>query len=249
MSNGRAGGGRRRYRPGALLVPLLAVAGGCAAHRPPAANPPPGPGAALTAPYAAAATAGHPVFRLDAAASHVYVLVGKAGPLAAAGHVHVVVPGDLRGFAELGPTARADLVFAVGALAVDPPAARSAVGGEYAAPIDASARAGTRRHMLGPAVLDAKRYPRIRVAVRRSGPAPGPVRVAISLHGETRELSVPAQVATTDGGLSATGSFTIRQSEFGIRPYSILLGALRVRDALQIRYHLVFRPWCPAPSC
>lgn len=226
------------------------LAAGCAGRH--AAAPAEAVRAPLTTAYAAAATAGRTVYRLDGAASQVLVLVGKTGPLAGAGHVHVMVVGRLRGFALVqGDMTRADLSFPVKGMSVDPPAARSALGGTYAERLDASARAGTRAHMLGPSVLDAARFPVVRISV--TGPAPASsahsLRALITLHGRTRPVTVPTALSTSADAITADGSFRVLQTDFGIRPYSILLGALKVKDALEIRYHLLFRRWCPSTQC
>jgi len=231
----------------ACTILAAALLAGCAA--PPAPRPPAGaaPPPALTAPYAAAARAGETVYALDASASQVVVLVDKAGPLAAFGHRHAIAAGGLRGFALLrgDGSGRANLLFPVKALEVDPPALRRSLGGDYAEPLDKEAREGTRKHMLGQSVLDATRYPWIALAVSAaSGDNPRSVEVRVTLHGETRALSTPARLARQGANLAVAGSFTVRQTEFGIKPYSAALGGLRVKDALEIRYHLLFRRWC-----
>lgn len=233
-----------RPRLAALLV--LAGLAGCAAPKapaPPSSTPAPPP---LTAPYAAAAAASRPVYRLDRSASQVLVLVGKAGPLSGFGHVHAVVAGGVSGFALLaGGGGRADLRFPVASLQVDPPAVRRSLGGDYAKTLDASARKGTREHMLGKSVLDAARYPWVALAVSpATGDNPAEIDIRVTLHGETRTLAAPVQTVRNGGVFAADGRFTIKQTAFGITPYSVALGGLRVKDALDIRYHLVFRRWC-----
>lgn len=244
----------RPLRPPAcsLLVAALALGlAGCAARHSPKTTaatplaPPP-----LTAPYAAASCAGSRVYRLAGGDSRVLVLVGKAGVLAGAGHTHVIAIERLRGFAEIGARgAQADLVFPLRAMRVDPPAIRSALGGEYAdTRISAGQRAGTRSHMLGASSLDARDYPRVHLAITRPGTTPGAattLQIRITLHGHTRAIRVPARIQISASALVASGGFDIRQSAFGIVPYSLLLGALRVKDSLRIRYHLVFYRWPP----
>jgi hypothetical protein len=50
---------------------------------------------------------------------------------------------------------------------------------------------------------------------------------------------VPARVEYADGTLVASGSMAIRQSDFGIVPFSVLGGALQVHDRLEMRFRLV----------
>ncbi|MGH8274717.1 MAG: YceI family protein [Gammaproteobacteria bacterium] len=232
--------------PGLLLLAACAMqAPSPKAHKPLTAPP------NLTAPYAAAAARGTPVYRLDPDASQVLILVGKAGALAGLGHIHAVVVGDLHGFALATRQhgGRADVYFPVRALAVDPPAARSALGGDYAkTKMNPNERDGTRKHMLGTAVLDAAHYPRVELAILAPAVASDEARaltIRIRLRGVTRVLRAPAHYRVTPGRLRADGAFTLRQTEFGIQPYSALLGALRVKNTLRIRYHLVFHRWRP----
>lgn len=237
-----------RFPAAAGLLGTLCLLAACAGHpRKPApaavAAPPP-----LTAPYAAAARAGATVYRLDAADSHVRVLVDKAGPLSGLGHRHVITVGGLRGFVEFDRKGkgRADLRFPVTALVVDP-AAASKIYPRYSAPSDEDV-AGTRKHMLGP-VLDSRRYPWVTLHVQGilDGASPRPVAV-ITLHGASRKITLDGDFSRSGNRLTAQGAFSIKQSDYGITPYSIMMGALRVKDTLRIRYHLAFDAWCPAPS-
>ncbi len=212
----------------------------------------------LTAPYAAAARSGARVYRLDPDASQVLIFVGKSGALSGLGHEHVIRVARLRGFALIEPNgrARADLLFPATGLEVDPPATRKALGNPWSKhQPDTDSRHGTRHNMLGPDVLDAARYPRVHLVVTANlSPSPGKrtIATAITLHGVTRALDTPIDPHRTNRTVSVNGRFKIKQTDFGIAPYSALLGALRVKNTLGIRYHLVLASWCPPrpdPSC
>jgi len=201
----------------------------------------------LTAPYAARARSGKSVYRLDDAESSVWILVDKAGPLASFGHKHVIEVGRLLGFASVNPgkSTRADVRFPVASLQVDRPAALKHFGIEEK--LSDADRTGTRDHMLGKSVLDAQRYPwvnlRIDIADTRAGPVP--LKAAIRLHGEQHSLSLTATLAHPARKWRVSGDFPIKQTLFGIRPYSVMLGSLRVKDTIEIRYDLVFVLWNP----
>ena len=62
------------------------------------------------------------------------------------------------------------------------------------------------------------------------------------MRGKTIELKFPAAVVEQSGSLTVIAAFRVLQSELGIEPYSILGGAIRVRDAIDIRVRLVARP-------
>ena len=52
-------------------------------------------------------------------------------------------------------------------------------------------------------------------------------------------LVVPFMLDRTSGRLSATGALTVRQSALGLTPLSIFLGALRVEDAIGLKFKIV----------
>jgi polyisoprenoid-binding protein YceI len=196
------------------------------------------------------------VYRLDAQASTVWILVGKTGPLAAFGHRHIISVGRLYGFVRLDTTGtgQADLRFPVAALVVDTAAAEKRYH-HYSRPT-AKDIAGTRAHMLGPGVLDSAHYPWVSLHIRTTiGETSRVLTATITLHGTQRILEIANHFTHRGSHLSAQGEFSIKQSNFNITPYAILLGALQVKDTIRIRYHLIFNAWCPtlppakAPTC
>ncbi len=180
---------------------------------------------------------------VDPQASEIRVLVYRSGPLGRFGHDHVIV-GRVQGEVRAGESAAASgfrLEIPVASFEVDPPAARAEEGPDFAEPVSAQARAGTRENMLGSAVLDAARYPLIRIeSIALAGPRWGPtVTARVTLRGVTRELRFPAAVFQSGNALTVMAAFRLTQSDFGIVPYSILGGGLRVRDVLEVRIRIV----------
>jgi polyisoprenoid-binding protein YceI len=232
-SSGRARAGS------ALAAAALAWLAACA----PAGRPP--PSAERVAPQAAVA-AGASRYRIDPARSEVRILVYRAGPLARLGHNHVLVVRDLAGEVWLPADpagARFSLSFPVAALAVDEPASRREEGEEFASEPSAADIAGTRRNLEGPAVLDAVRYPSLRLdGVAARGPAGLIARARIVVRGHSAELEVPVEIAVAPDELDVRGGFTVLQSALGIEPFSVALGALKVRDDLAVRFRLVAVP-------
>lgn len=197
--------------------------------------------------YLRALEAGRSIHRVDAAASLGVVEVRRGGRLAFAGHDHVVASHDLRGWVDAA-AGRADLYLRLDQLVVDEPELRAAAG--FDTRPGEEAIAGTRRNMLE-RVLDAPQYPYLTLRVDGLKPAesgearadgrPVILATAITLHGVTRELAVPAVLVETGGNLRVSGDFTLRQSDFGITPLSVLGGALQVQDALRLRFDIVAR--------
>nr|PZN78828.1 MAG: hypothetical protein DIU56_08035 [Pseudomonadota bacterium] len=186
-------------------------------------------------------------FRISPPESLVTVLVYRGGPLAAAGHNHVVASHDVSGTVRLHPElARSafGLELPVASLIVDDPEMRREAGPEFPPEVPDSAREGTRRNMLSEAVLDAGRSPVIRV--RSDSIVPGSegltARIRVNLRGRDHVLDVPVSLELSGDELRAAGEVTVSHAQLGLTPFSVLLGALRVRDDLTIRYRIVARP-------
>jgi polyisoprenoid-binding protein YceI len=216
-----------------LLLLLLAA---CTAAPPPASAPVDTTRRYLESSRSAA------VYAVSASDSVVAVTVRRAGLLARLGHDHVVASHDLTGFAD--PEAgRADVEFRADRLAIDEPALLREAG------IDTrpspQAIEGTRTNMLAH-VLEADRFPLIRLHAERA--APDRLRVAVTLRGTTRNVEVPAVVETSPATVSARGTVTLRQSDFGIEPFAVGGGLLAVQDAIEVRFRIVARRVVPKPD-
>lgn len=99
-------------------------------------------------------------------------------------------------------------------------------------------------HTLATEVLDAQRYPEIRyeaVATDAPGAADAFILAGeLTVQGHRRPL--PLQAHRDGDRIRAEAA--LHQPDFGIRPYSALLGALKIRPAVKVRISL---PW-PLPA-
>ena len=68
--------------------------------------------------------------------------------------------------------------------------------------------------------------------------ASGTIRVA----GVERPVTLEARLHPGDGGTWLVGTNTLRMSDFGIKPPTMMMGTLRVRDPVTIRYRLLLLP-------
>lgn len=232
----------RPTRPAALRTILAilpcAMLAACVA-RAPAHDAPDAP-AVLRAPaefpldvYRDAQSRGEAVLQVDTRHSHVAIEVRRGGPLAGLGHDHVVASRNVQGYI-LPSAGRADLFIPLGQLTVDEAGLREESG--MGKPPSMEAVDGTRRNMLDK-VLEAEHFPFALVrVVRRDDDT---LRVAITLHGHTREFSPPARIEQASGKMTVSGELTIAQSDFGITPFAVLGGALQVQDKLALRYRIV----------
>lgn len=223
-------------------VMLFAALGGCVTRqvvpsgRAPAANVRPSP------------LLGHR-FDVVPTQSLLVVLVYRAGALAAAGHNHVIACRCIGGtvYVPRDPMrAGFDLHIDVAQFTVDDPTLRAAEhSAAFPADVSPAARQGTRHNMLGAALLNAAKFPRITLRSVRLRPSSGGdphdlvARVLVQLAGERRLIDVPVHYVVRGREIRVTGRFPLRQSDLGLTPFSALGGALRVRDGMDVRLRLV----------
>lgn len=173
------------------------------------------------------------ILRVDSAKSLVVFAVRRDGPFAKLGHDHVVASHDVKGFVAPDEN-KADLLVRMDQLVVDEAPLRAEAGFDTQPTADDIA--GTRRNMLLH-VLEAERYPYSTIHIERKNA--GTLNVAITLHGTTKNFDVPAKIETTADGMIVSGNMHFKQTDFGITPYSILNGAIRVADGLDMRFRIV----------
>jgi YceI-like domain len=225
----------RRVAVAAALLAL--VLAGCA---PPVREPAPAPaGPPADFPegyYREALAQGRPVLRVDPAESLLVIEVRRSGSLARLGHDHVVASHEVGGY--VAPDeGRADLFVALERLAVDEAALRAEAGFDTQ-PTESDVE-GTRAHMLEK-VLETDKFPfaLIGVAGAHGNEKKTTLAVAITLHGHTRTLQVPAEIEADTEKMSVAGRLAFNQSDFGITPYSLLGGAIAVKDSLELRFRI-----------
>jgi len=199
----------------------------------------------LDATYARLRASGGRVLILDPMASAIRIYVFRAGKAAKVGHNHVLSAPQFTGYVFL-PTdgamaARFDLEFRLDQLEIDNLAYRSALGPAYASLLPPGAIEGTRDHMLGDENMQADQFPLVRVhSVQLAGEFPKiAAKVQVEMHGVTREILVPLSVEGLPEHLLVSGAFVLRQTDFGVQPYSVLGGLLAVRDEVVIEFKLV----------
>lgn len=223
---------------------LLCLCLGLAACPRPVQPPSPTPSVPQPSPTPSSDTRGATIYQIDSQASELHILVYRGGTFARLGHNHVVTSKSLTGRAWMQPQFAAsgfELSFPVADLIVDDPDARRAAGSDFPADIPAADKEGTRKNMLRAEVLDGERYPRVEVksaTVAGSLQAPQ-VTARITIKDASRDVTVPVVAAVNGDRLTASGEFEILQTDFGIKPFSVALGALEVKDRLLVRFKLV----------
>lgn len=220
-----------------LLLPVL-LAAGCVA--PPQAPPPAAP------PPAARAVSGLPFEAWEIVESNLEVRVYRDGPMQQLGHNHVISSAALTGVVELREPRVASgftLELPLDSLVVDDPEARARAGVDFAAPVPAKDRDGTRRNMLGTAVLDAARQSVLSLSADglEGGPVNYDARVRIGLRGGQRVVTVPIAVELAGERMRIHASLRLRHADLGLKPFTVALGALSVRDDIGIDCRLEAR--------
>ena len=182
--------------------------------------------------------------RLQPEASAIRIYVFRGGRAVNLGHNHVLSVPEFEGFfywPEQGAAAaRFDLVFRLDQLVFDVPSHRAALGPAFAAVLSDAAIAATREHMLGPENMQAERYPLVRIrSLGITGETPKfAARIAIELHGQSREMQIPLTVTGLPQRINASGSLVLRQSDFGVQPFSVMGGMLAVQDDVVLEFNL-----------
>ncbi len=236
-----------------LAVGLLAACGVPKPRQEPA-HPGPAAGAGSgAAPPASASDAadaipprppGQGVYVIDPEQSEVRLLVYRAGAMARLGHNHVISNRAVAGWIKFGgdPAAAAfALSVPVAGFVVDNTAERAEEGEDFPEEVSQEAKEGTRHNMLSDALLDAERHPNITLVSQGVSPGAGAMKATMTVRiaGHESTLVVPFQVATSKAQISASGAVRLRQTELGLTPFSVMMGALQVKDEFTVKFTLV----------
>jgi polyisoprenoid-binding protein YceI len=189
---------------------------------------------------------GTTIYEVDPEASELHILVYRGGTLGRLGHNHVLSSRSLSGDAWLHPDftrSGFQITLPVESLIIDDVQTRVVHGEQFAAQVPQKDIDGTRRNLMKPEVLDVERFPQIRLASSAlTGTAADPkVMAQVTIKDVIRELEIPMTLSLEGGQLQASGEFDILQSDFGITPFSVALGALQVQDRLHVVYRIVGR--------
>jgi len=63
----------------------------------------------------------------------------------------------------------------------------------------------------------------------------------LALHGVTKRIAVPVNLTITSQQLRALGKYTLRQTDYGIKPYSAGGGTVKVKNDVVIHFDIVAR--------
>ncbi|HKG13592.1 MAG TPA: YceI family protein [Pyrinomonadaceae bacterium] len=177
------------------------------------------------------------LYRLDAGQSRFTVQAFAEGLLSSFGHNPVIAIRDFGGEAVCAPDT------------LEAAKLRVKVNADSLAVADDIKEKDRREieQMMREQVLETGRYPEIvfeSTSVTASRLSGGRYRVRVigdlTMHGVTgRNLWIQAEVKTTDDGLRAQGEFTLRQTDYQIKPVSVAGGTLKVKNELKFSFDII----------
>jgi polyisoprenoid-binding protein YceI len=168
---------------------------------------------------------------LTAAEGELQILTQVAGPAAKMGHRLTIAMASWRAdvrWRGKQPVA-AELVVDVDSLQV--------VKGEGGVtPLTGPEKGVVRSNALK--ALEAKKFPQITFAAEDVTTTSGGYRLdgSVEIHGTTRPQSVDVAVDDSGGVWVMTASVPVLQTQFGVKPYSLFVGSLKVADEVNIRF-------------
>jgi hypothetical protein len=134
-----------------------------------------------------------------------------------------------------------ELAFRLDELQLDAAEERARLGSAFASEFTPEDIQSTREHMLGVENLQAQQFPWVRIdSLQIVGEPPKfAAQVRVELHGRQQPTWIALNVEGLPDHLAVTGALVLRQSDFGVHPYSALGGLLAIQDAVLIEFHLV----------
>jgi hypothetical protein len=171
--------------------------------------------------------------------SQLVIRVYRDGPMQKLGHDHIITSGALTGRIVLGePLAGSsfELSLPLESLVVDDEAARQSAGGIFAAPVPQKDREATRHNMLGPKLVDAATQDTIRLVSESitGDAAQFEARVRVSLAGHDSVVIAPFSVTVDGDQLKAHADLRLTHADLGLQPFTVAMGALRVREDFEV---------------
>lgn len=176
-------------------------------------------------------------YRLVAKQSRFTVQAFAEGLLSAFGHDPVIVIRDFTGEVEFTPDAPSQASVSL-IIKADSLAADDSIKEKDRLEIE---------RMMREQVLETEKYPEIvfkntSVSANRLGQGRYRARIIgdLTLHGATQKnLWIQAEVTMSEETLRAQGGFSLKQTDFGIKPVSVVGGTMKVKNELKFTFDVV----------
>lgn len=181
--------------------------------------------------------AGQDVYRVDPDSSLIEIHLEPGGFFSFLGDRHLIQAPILRGHIRDYPEARAGgsaslLIDAASLRVVDPHLSREV-------------REEVQQIMKGPQVLHVENYPQIAFHSEAVLPlVDGRLEIQgrLRLRGTEQPVRCVARLEGTPPPLRATGACRLRQTSFGIVPFSYRMGLVRVHDEIRVTFSILALP-------
>lgn len=162
---------------------------------------------------------------IDAQRSTITIHVGKAGLFSAAGHEHWINAPISSGTIRESPSPHIEFAIDTAAMTVKPDPK-----------VDAKTQA-TIQNDMEQVTLDVRNYPKITFESRRIEPSGDGWRVegTLTLHGVSKIVSLTVH---KDGSAYLCRT-TLKQTDYGIKPFSAGGGTVKVKDEVELDFRIV----------
>ena len=182
---------------------------------------------------------------LDSNRSLIQIMVYSKGPLATLTDNHIISTSTVRHSVAFNPenlsASSFEISIPVNRLSFDLPQLRKKAGPQFAAKVSSLKRNITRGIILGPEVLDAKKHPFIHLSSDKIEIKSDETLIYLKLFlkGIEKIETVPITLSFEPPVLHVSGSFSIQQHQYGIKPHRALLGGIVTKDELDVTFNLV----------
>ncbi len=186
-------------------------------------------------------------YAIDTDRSEFVVQLFKGGIAAALAHDHVIRAAEFKGAARFDPGAPGEasiwIEVGVASLKADEPEIRKKYGLESS--VSDKDRRKVQATMLSAKQMDVDNFPAISfrsTGIEEHGEGEYLISGDLTIHGVTKRVSFPVAAEEVDGGLHVAVSIDFKQSDFGIRPFRAMFGAVRNRDEATLHADIYLLP-------
>ncbi|WP_445165306.1 YceI family protein [Mycolicibacterium sp. Dal123E01] len=170
-------------------------------------------------------------WKLTAAEGELQILTGVGGPAAKMGHRLTIAMASWHADVQWQGTqpVAADLVVEVDSLQV--------IKGEGGVtPLSGPEKAVVRSNALK--ALNAKKYPQVTFRSEDISKTSAGYRLdgTVEIHGTSRRQTVDLAVEDVGGAWVMSASVPVAQTQFGVKPYSLFVGSLKVADEVTLKF-------------
>ncbi len=175
--------------------------------------------------------------------SEIRVLVYRGGLFGIFGHNHVISTNDIDGrivISEDKMASSVELAIPVDSFEVDDQALRDEEGDDFKSEVSNKDKRGTKENMLGADLLNASKFSNITIESNSwSGELPDiVVNATFRVKDQSYTVEFPASVSVSEERIVVTGSFDMMHGQVGLKPFTAVLGGLRVREKLVIKFRI-----------